>query len=43
MKWKKKTIFFQNDEPQVFNRYSEKKIREKFDKFIEITKGEVEH
>jgi len=34
--------FFQNDEPQVFNRYSENKIIEKFDKFIEITKGEVE-
>jgi len=35
--------FFQNDDPQVFNRYSEKKIREKFDKLIEITKGEGEH
>ena len=35
--------FFQNDYPQVFNRFSEKKIREKFDEFIEITKGEVEY
>jgi len=35
--------FFQNDEPQVFNWNNEKKIKEKFDKFIEITKGEVEH
>ena len=26
--------FFQNDEPQVFNWNNEKKIKEKFDKFI---------
>ena len=31
--------FFQNDEPQVFKWNNEKKIKEKFDKFIEITKG----
>ena len=35
--------FFQNDEPQVFNWNNEKNIKEKFDEFIEITKGEVEH
>ena len=34
--------FFQNDETQVFNWNNEKKIKENFDKFIEITKGEVE-
>ena len=35
--------FFQNDNPQVFNQHNERKIREKFDSSIEITKGEVEH
>ena len=33
---------FQNDNPQVFNQHNERKTREKFDQFIEITKGEVE-
>jgi len=34
---------FENDKPHIFNRYYKEEIKEKFDEFIEIIKGEIEN
>jgi len=35
--------YFENDKPHIFNRYDKEEIKEKFDEFIEIIKGEIEN
>ena len=34
--------YFENKNPYIFNRYDKEEIQEKFDEFIENTKGEIE-
>ena len=35
--------YFENNKPYIFNRYDQEEIQEKFDEFIENTKGEIEN
>jgi len=35
--------YFENNKPYIFNRYDKEEIQEKFDEFIENTKGEIEN
>jgi len=35
--------YFENNKPYIFNRYDKEEIKEKFDEFIENTKGKIEN
>ena len=35
--------YFENEKPHIFNRYDKEEIKEIFDEFIEIIKGEIEN